>query len=166
MSLIHVYFYAPNESDHVLNHIVTRYSPPFSHCDVQFQDGMASSVYQGERVYWKKRGFKKPGYSRITLSVSKEDYDKAYAMCKNRFEKNYDFDKLGMFMLPLPSFLQVERPGFTFCSKHCTEVLQAAKVRAVDGLAAKSMTPSTLHDALRKTSVLHTDCINLRIANK
>jgi hypothetical protein len=161
-----MYFYAPNDTDHYINHIVTRYSPPFSHCDVQFEDGMASSVYQGERLYWKKRGFKKPGYVRLTLSVSKDGYEKAYAMCKDRYDRSYDFDKLGMFMLPLPSFLKVEREGFTFCSKHCTEVLQAAKVRAVDGIYAKDITPSVLYDVLERFNVLHTDRIDLRITER
>lgn len=78
------------------------YDPPFSHCDIQFEDNMASSVYSGEKVYWKKRGFKKPGYSRITLSADTATYNKAYSMCEERAKDGYDFDAIGMYTLPLP----------------------------------------------------------------
>jgi hypothetical protein len=163
MPLIHVLFYTPNTNDHFLNHIVTRYDPPFSHCDVQFEDGMASSVYQSETVYWKKRGFKKPGYTRVSLAVSNTDYRKAYSLCQERASKQYKFDAIGMYTLPFPSAMHYEREGFTFCSKHCTEVLQAARVKAVADLVAKSVTPSALHDALQGGAVLHTDRLDLRI---
>jgi hypothetical protein len=149
MPQLNVYFYTPTSSDHFLNHVVTRYDPPFSHCDVQFEDGMASSVYQYESVYWKKRGFKKPGYSKIAMSVSNIDYSRAYALCQDRASMKFEFDAIGMYTLPLMSSLQYEREGYTFCSKHCTEVLQAANVKAVMDLVAKSVTPSSLQQAIR-----------------
>jgi hypothetical protein len=149
MPSIHVYFYTPSSVDHMLNHIVTRYDPPFSHCDVQFEDGMASSVYQYETVYWRKRGFKKPGYSKISVPVSQSDYSRAYNQCHERASKQFAFDAIGMYTLPFPSAMQYEREGYTFCSKHCTEVLQTANVRAVAGLIAKSVTPSALQLALQ-----------------
>ena len=164
MPLIHVLFYAPNPDDHFLNHIVTRYDPPYSHCDVQFEDGMASSVFQYETVYWRKRNFGKPGYKRISLSVSHPDYTNAYRLCQERASQGFAFDAIGMYTLPLPSSMQYERDGFTFCSKHCTEVLQLARVRAVGSLIAKSVTPSALHDALQGAAVVHTDRLaDLRI---
>jgi hypothetical protein len=164
MPLIHVLFYAPNPDDHFLNHIVTRYDPPFSHCDVQFEDGMASSVFQHETVYWRKRSFRKPGYKKISIPVSHADYGKAYNMCQDRAAQNFAFDAIGMYTLPLPASMQYERDGFTFCSKHCTEVLQLARVRAVAGLVPKSITPSALHDALQGSAVLHSDrLVDLRI---
>ena len=163
MPLIHVLFYAPNADDHFLNHIVTRYDPPYSHCDIQFEDGMASSVYQYETVYWRRRGFQKPGYTRVSLSVQVADYKKAYSLCQERANKQFKFDAIGMYTLPLPSSMHYEREGFTFCSKHCTEVLQIARIRAVSELQAKSMTPSSLHGVLQSVSVLHTDRLDLRI---
>ena len=153
MPHINVYFYTPTPSDHVLNHVVTRYDPPFSHCDVQFEDGMASSVYQYESVYWKKRGFKKPGYSKISIAVPNSDYTRAYSMCQERASKKFEFDAIGMYTLPLVSSLQYEREGYTFCSKHCTEVLQAANVKAVVDLVAKSMTPSALQQAIQGSNM-------------
>lgn len=153
MPQIHVHFYAPNESDHILNHIVTQYDPPFSHCDVQFEDGMASSVYQRETVYWRKRGFRKPGYTKLTVHApTHADYQRAYQLCHDRAASQMQFDAIGMYTLPLISSLQIEREGYTFCSKHCTEVLQAANIKAVAGLVPKSVTPSALEQALRASA--------------
>ena len=164
MPFINVYFYTPMPSDHIINHIVTRWDPPFAHCDVQFEDGMASSLYQGERIYWRKRGFKKPGYTRITLSVKQAEYDRAYKLCKDRFTQSYAFDAIGMYTLPLSAYMGMNRDHHTFCSKHCTEVLQVAGIKAVAALDPKATTPSALQRALAKTgSVLHTDRIDLRI---
>ena len=164
MPLIHMLFYSPSPSDHILNHIVTRYDPPFSHCDVQFEDGMASSVFQHETVYWRKRGFQKPGYTRISLAVSVADYRKAYSLCQERASQQYKFDAIGMYTLPLPTSMQYERDGFKFCSKHCTEVLQVARVNAVAELEGKSVTPSALYVYLQKSAVPHaTEGLNLRI---
>ena len=154
MPCINVYFYTPTPSDHVLNHIVTRYDPPFSHCDVQFEDGMASSVYQHETVYWRKRGFAKPGYTKLSLAVSQQDYAKAYNVCRDRAAQQFAFDAIGMYTLPFPASMQYEREGFTFCSKHCTEVLQAANVSTVSALAAKSVTPSALYQAIQYAPML------------
>lgn len=170
MPLIHAYFYTPHETDHILNRLVTAYDPPFSHCDVQFEDTMASSVYSGESVYWRKRGFKKPGYSRITLSAENAAaYEKAYILCKERADSGCAFDAIGMYTLPLsylPEMLvKRDRKNHTFCSKHCTEVLQMAGVKSVLGLDSKNVTPSMLHKALGShTTVLHTDRIDLRIS--
>ena len=167
MPLIHAYFYTPNDTDHILNRIVTAYDPPFSHCDVQFEDTMASSVFSGEKVYWRKRGFKKPGYSRITLSADHAPYEKAYQLCKERAEKGCEFDAIGMYTIPLSTIVpRRDRDNHTFCSKHCTEVLQLAGVRSVAGLDPKNVTPSTLHKALQVNAVLHTDRIDLKIVQR
>lgn len=166
MPLIHAYFYAPNDSDHFINHIVTTWDPPYSHCDVQFQDGMASSVFRGETIYWKKRRFSKPGYSRVTLAVGAAEYERAYNLCRDRHASGLAFDAVGMYTLPLASvFGAVDRnKTHTFCSKHCTEILQAAGVRAVGQLNPQATTPSGLRRVLHNASVLHTDRIDLRIA--
>ena len=165
MPLIHMYFYAPSAADHILNHVVVTWDPPYSHCDVQFQDGMASSVFRGETLYWRKRRFSKPGYSRMTLNVRQADYDNAYRLCQERAASSLAFDAWGMFTLPLSGMLGLERRDHTFCSKHCTEVLQVAGVKAVAGLDPRAMTPSGLRRALHSSSssVLHTDRIDLRI---
>ena len=163
MPLIHAYFYTPNVTDHILNRVVTASDPPISHCDVQFEDSMASSVFSGEKVYWRKRGFKKPGYSRITISADSATYNKAYSLCADRSKNGCDFDAVGMYTLPLPDFLKSDRDNHTFCSKHCTEVLQLAGVKSVAGLDSKTVTPSMLHRALQKNVVLHTDRIDFRI---
>ena len=163
MPLLHAHFYSPSESDHPLNHVVIAFDPPYSHCDVQFQDGMASSVFRGETVYWRKRRFSKPGYQRLTLSVGQAEYDRAYRLCQDRAASSLAFDAWGMFTLPLAGVFGSDRENHTFCSKHCTEVLQAAGVRAVAGMDPRVTTPSALQRALHSSAVLHTDRLDLRI---
>ena len=163
MPLIHAYFYQPSASDHMLNHLVTRWDPPYAHCDIQFEDGMASSVFQGEKLYWRKRGFRKPGCSRVTLSVGQDSYDKAYKLCQDRHKTGTAFDAVGMYSMPIAGLLRWNRPNHTFCSKHCTEILQLAGVKAVAGLQPHSTTPSALRRVLGPSSVLHTDRIDLRL---
>ena len=165
MPLIHAYFYSPHETDHFVNHIVTSFDPPYSHCDVQFEDGMASSVFQGEKLYWRRRTFRKPGYSRITLSVDAQGYQRAYQMCVDRFAKEYTFDAIGMYTLPLAPLMPVmmDRSGRTFCSRHCAEVLQAAGVRSMRTIDPRTMTPSMLQRGLQGNAVIHTERIDLRI---
>lgn len=162
MPLIHVHFYVPNANDHMINHLVTQWDPPYAHCDVQFEDGMASSIYQGENIYWRKRTFRKPGYSRITLSVKQPEYERAYRLCQHRHAAQVGFDAIGMYTLPLMVQLW-KRTDHTFCSKHCTEVLQAAGVKAVASLAPHTTTPTALRRVLERSSVLHTDSLDLRI---
>ena len=158
MPLIHVYFFAPPDDDpHMINHVVKKFDAPFSHCDVQFEDKFASSIYQNENVYWRVRHFRKPGYSRITIAVGQYEYGKAYALCKSRAEKKMGFDALGMYSLPLPSALLFDRENRTFCSKHICEVLQEAGVRSMAGLIAREQTPSSLHRALGASQIFHVD---------
>ena len=163
MPLLNMYFYTPTSSDSIINHVVTRWDPPFAHCDVQFEDGMASSLYQGEQIYWRKRGFKKPGYSRITVAVNQAEYQKAYTLCSDRHAMAYSFDAINMYTMQLSSYFTMDRSRHTFCSKHCTEVLQVAGVKAVAGLDPRATTPSALQRALTMSGVFHTDRIDLRI---
>ena len=158
MPLIHVYFYQPPSDDpHWINHLVRSYDAPYSHCDVQFEDSMASSVYQNEPVYFRARRFRKPGYVRKTIPVSQYHYDKAYKLCRTRAEDKMGFDAVGMYSLPLPSALLADRANKTFCSKHVAEVLQEAGVRAVAHLRSRELTPSALYRALEGASIFHVD---------
>ena len=85
-------------------------------------------------------------------------------MCRDRAAKEFEFDAIGMYTIFLPSSMQYERDGYTFCSKHCTEVLQAANVKVAMGLEAKSVTPSALHTMLDGIVVVpHAMRIDMRI---
>jgi hypothetical protein len=158
MPLIHVYFFQPPDTDpYMINHVVKRYDGPYSHCDVQFEDGMASSVFQNETVYFKLRKFRKPGYSRVTLSVPDYEYGKAYRLCKGRFDEKMEFDGVGMYSLPFPGAFLYDRENKSFCSKHVCEVLQEAGVRSVASLISREQTPSSLHRALGSSRIFHID---------
>ena len=59
--------------------------------------------------------------------------------------------------MKLPRMMISDREKKTFCSKHVTEVLQTAGVRAVVDMRAAEMTPSALHRALQGSTVFHAD---------
>ena len=158
MPLINVWFYEPGPGDKWLNTLVNTYDPPYSHCDVQFvDDRMASSVFQYEKVYWKQRKFSRPGYKKITVSVNDQPYNKAYSMCAERAKQGFDFDAIGMYLLPASHIIPINRDKKTFCSKHCTEVLQMAELRAVNGVFANEVTPSALYTLLASSAVIHAE---------
>ena len=164
MPLINAYFYEPGNGDKWLNHVVTRYDPPFSHIDLQFEDGMASSVFQYENVYWKQRRFRNPNYRRVTVSVDQGPYKKAYNLCAERAKQGFAFDAVGMYSLPIVSVFSLERDKKTFCSKHCTEVLQLAGLRSVAEAIPAHMTPSAVYRLLATSAVIHADTLSgLRI---
>ena len=138
-----------------MNHVVTWYDKPYSHVDLQFEDGMASSVFQYENVYWKTRRFKNPNYKRLTVSVDDGAYRKAYNLCAERAKQGYAFDAVGMYSLPIAALFSVERDKKTFCSKHCTEVLQLAGLRTVKDATPAQMTPSALYNLVSTSAVIH-----------
>ena len=156
--MIHILLYeAPADDPFWINHIVKNYDPPYSHIDVQFENNMASSVYQNETVYFRQRRFKKPGYKRITLSVDQAGYNRAYTLCQTRANEGYQFDFYGMYSLPFPSAVLFDRDKKTFCSKHVAEVLQTAGVRAMGAVVPREMTPSAVYRALEGLSIYHAD---------
>jgi hypothetical protein len=150
MPALLVYFHTPSRKNKPISHLVAQYDPPYSHCDVQFADGMMSSVYQHCGVCWRKCEFTGSGISVVQLEVLDDGYQRAYDMCRKRAINGYKFDYAGVYGFPLPKISVVEYDlfGRTFCSKHSTEVLQLAGVAAVVGLAPAETTPSMLFRVL------------------
>jgi hypothetical protein len=149
-----MHFYKPDEHDLLWNRIVTAYDGPFSHCDVQFNhDQMASSIYMNEQVYFQKRKFSNKNYHPpIYLSVSQEGYNRAYQLCKKRFEEKSQFDMIDQVLTVLG--VSLNRNNYTYCSRHCAEVLQAAGVPSLADVDVSSITPSSLHRILQKDRVI------------
>ncbi len=51
MQALHVLSYKPEQSYHWFNHLVTFISPTYSHCDLQLENDVATSIYQNKSVY-------------------------------------------------------------------------------------------------------------------
>lgn len=157
MRAVHVLFYRPQVDDHWLNHLVTFVSPPYSHCDIQFDDGVASSIYQNESVYMQSKSFSRLNYFRLSLTMTDEEYARVYAFCKRAHEAKVGFDLPGMmfsYMMPMYTYRPANK---TFCSRYVWEALQASGRREYQNINPARMSPSRLHNELvaRNVSFLH-----------
>jgi hypothetical protein len=156
MRAVHVLFYKPQPDDLWLNHVVTFVSPPYSHCDIQFENEMASSIYQNETVYMEKKSFSRLNYERISLTFTDQEYSKIYMFCDESHRSQVKFDPVGMIgsFIPLYSFRPSKK---TFCSRYVTEALQASGRPEYKELKSARISPSGLHAFLASAqkSFLH-----------
>lgn len=153
-----VMFYEPPANDPFINRAVAWLDGPFSHTEVGFTDGMASSIYAGEKVFMHPRRFANPNYTVVSVQVTKEQEELARQFCTDRAQRGIEFDGVGMYTAPLPlfcksivSFFRGSRSaGRTFCSKHVVETFQHIRMDGFMEVDASSMTPSMVHRALGK----------------
>ena len=156
MRAVHVLFYRPQPDDLWLNHVVTFVSPPYSHCDIQFENEVASSIYQNETVYLEKKSFSRLNYERVSMTFTDAEYAKIYSFCEDAHRAQVKFDPVGMVgsFLPLYAF----RPSAkTFCSRYVAEALQASGKEEYNGINPARTSPSALHAFLSSAqkSFLH-----------
>jgi hypothetical protein len=149
MRAIHVIFYKPDKEDHWINHLVTFFSPPYSHCDLQFENDMATSIYQNESVYFEKKNFTRNNYERISLSFSDEEYERVLSHCTKAFENKVRFDFSGMLGCFLP-FYFLKPKHKTFCSRYIVEALQETQQPIFIAMQSVKTSPSSLHEILKR----------------
>lgn len=156
MRAVHVLFYRPQPDDFWLNHVVTFVSPPYSHCDLQFDDGTASSIYQNECVYMEKKSFSRNNYFRVSLTFSDEEYAKIHSFCTRAHASKVGFDLAGMLCCYMP-LISLRPEGKTFCSRYVWEALQASGRKDYLNLNSARVSPSRLHAELvaKNTTFLH-----------
>eukprot|EP00960_Hanusia_phi_P078147 768787-Hanusia_phi.AAC.1 len=151
MRTIQLLFYRVQPVDHWINRLVALLDPPFVHVEVCFEDGMASSIFAGERVFFRHRTYANPHYAIETLPVDPTGYNAMYAYCQQRAASGVDFDNLGMVLAALPVCWHTP-PDRTFCSRHVAEVLQAGKVPEFLLLTPHRTTPTMIHKAARASN--------------
>jgi hypothetical protein len=151
MRAIHVLFYSPQPDDHWLNHLVTYFSPPYSHCDLQFEDGTATSIYQHEAVYLEPKSFSRLNYHRVSLSVTDAEYGRIQQFCQHAHREGVGFDYAGMVMAYLP-YSPRQPADKTFCSRFIVEALQQSGRPEFAHAHPPSVTPSSLHELLANTN--------------
>ena len=147
MRAVHVLFYRPQLDDHWLNHLVTTFNPPFSHCDIQFDDEVASSIYQNETVYMCKKSFSRLNYERISFIVSELEFNAIYDFCERSCKDMVRFDPMGMVGTFIP-FYYLRPAQRTFCSRYVCEALQASGRAEFEHLSPARTTPSHLYSVL------------------
>lgn len=153
MRSLSVVFYRPVQSDHWLNHLVSFMNPPYSHCDLLFDDGTATSIYQNETVYQQKKTFSRKEYEWQSLTFTEDEMLKIRTYCNQCHIQKVQFDFWGMLFSYLPYNPRYHKDK-TFCSRFVWEALQKSNRPEFTHKDATSMTPSRIFyalDAMQKT---------------
>ena len=151
---IRLCFYDPRQdAEGRLNHMVARADGPFCHCELQFGDGQAFTIYMQGKAVLRPRRFSSPNYTMISVPCTR----KQEALCRTFAQEaagRVPFSTLRMVnafcRLPSlvgggadpPSALAHAAHG-SFCSELVAEALQAGGVLPL-GVAARHATPSGL----------------------
>jgi hypothetical protein len=143
-------FYRPGPEDQSwMNRLVVWLSRnPYSHCELIFENGLATSIMHGENVFCKKRTFASAQYVFKGFNVSHATHEKIYQYACLQSNANIPFSTSAMLSPALGVKLQ-KTPGGTFCSKYIVEVLQHGGVPWALNLDADLCSPSSLFDALK-----------------
>lgn len=165
---VHVLFLEDRKDDHVLNRLTAMLGrrvhngQGFCHVEIVIPDEehagdyLSSSIYNGETVtLTRTKTFANPGYTVLTFTVDGAELARMADYLHESKRMQLGFDSVGMYLAALPFQLNPFAPASkTFCSKHVTTALKAAKIEAVEGLNENIVTPSklyrVLHDKLRK----------------
>ena len=71
MPKLKAWFYNPQEdTSGFVNKLVSRLDPPFCHCELQFGDNQACSIYMGSNVVFKERAFQSSNYTAVELECA------------------------------------------------------------------------------------------------
>ncbi|EKX34918.1 hypothetical protein GUITHDRAFT_146908 [Guillardia theta CCMP2712] len=65
-------FYKAQPDDPLLNRLVSWFDPPYVHVEIRFEDGMASSIFAGETVFFRQRTFANKHRLCVALSRARE----------------------------------------------------------------------------------------------
>ena len=162
MRAVHLLFYKPQSDDFWLNHVVSAFSPPYSHCDIQFDDGVASSIYQNESVYLQAKSFSRLNYKRVSLTFTDDETARIRAFCTNAHVGRVGFDLTGMVcsFLPWGSRKPADK---TFCSRYIAEALKHSGRAEYNSLESSRATPSGLHTLLSSSNKSFIDVSEARM---
>ena len=161
--------YEPPKDDPFINRAVAWIDGPYSHIELVFADGTASSIYAGETVFMHYRRFANPNYTTVGITASAEQVARARKYCSDATASFVGFDDVGMYTSrlsqPIKSmcrgvwgtcsaisrlFLyrghqQKQNVEVTFCSKYVTCALQYAGIVGFERLDANATSPSQLY---------------------
>ena len=149
MRSLDVIFYRPTKEDHWINHMVSFMNPPYSHCDLLFDDGVATSIYNHERVYQERKSFSRKEYEWLSLSFTDDEIRRIRRFCDDCHKKRVEFDFWGMLLSYLP-YNPRDSDTKTFCSKFVWEALQRSNRVEFTSKNAATMTPSRIFRSIEK----------------
>ena len=86
-----MWFYDPaRDTEGLLNMVVAFTDPPFCHCEIQFPDNVACSIYTGSRVVMKERTFDTANYTVVELYDAEHKIQRARQICAQMFEQRVE----------------------------------------------------------------------------
>ena len=142
MPYLKLWFYDPTgDRDGYLNHFVARLDGPYCHCELQFPDNNACTIYMGTNVVLKKRSFSPEAYTCVNVSCTPQQLAKARRFAEREFQNGTSFSTMAMSMALIP-LLSMSGNG-TFCSKLCADILVAGEILE-GGISTHKMSPSAL----------------------
>ena len=121
----------------------------FSHVEMRFSDGTTTSVTQNSPVHYKERLLSNPNYTHFwKITVTDKQEQEMMDMAKEYYEKNIEFNTLGMWCNFLPCCIAVKRKGkVVFCSEYIVMLLQHAGI--MHGIRPETTSPNDLYMHLR-----------------
>lgn len=158
-SVLMFMFYKPPPEDSLVNRTVAWLDGPFSHVEIGFPDGMASSIFAGEKVFMHPRTFANPNYTTVSIQVTLHQMKMARKICVESAGRDIQFDSVGMYMVGMPSFCKkIMGLSFlpsrdrcretTFCSKYVAGILKETKITGFTDVDTSSVSPSMVYRIL------------------
>ena len=143
-------FYSPgaNDKSWVNKMVVMCSKNPYSHCELVFDNGLATSIMHGGTVFCKRRTFASENYVFKWFSVSHIVHEKIYNFACEQSRHNIPFSSSAM-LTPMLG-LRLRQTEGTFCSKYIMELLQHGGIKWAVGLNADLCTPSSIFDIIRE----------------
>ena len=143
-----VHFYNPkNDKDGVWNKVVSYVDPPYCHCELEFADARSCAVYMGGVVHIKTRTFDPANYDSVLYHCSPQQHARALALAEGFVASRQAFSNRCMLASKFNALAPAPGDQYTFCSKLCCNIMQAADILAPD-VDAQRVTPSGLHAVL------------------
>jgi hypothetical protein len=151
-------FYTPPLTDPSwMNRFVANYSKyPFSHCELIFNDGMATSILSGGNIFFKRRTYASAHYTIKAMPVTHQSHERMYSFAMEQATKGVKFSNMAMLSPVFKWRVSSDSVG-TFCSKYIAQVLQHGGVEWSVGIDPDYSTPATIYDAMSKAPNL---CFN------
>jgi hypothetical protein len=160
---VNVLFLEDRKDDHVLNRLTAALGRRvhkghgFCHVEIVIPDAqsgefLSSSIYNGETVtLTRSKTFANPGYIVTSFTVDGVELAHMADYLHKSKHMQLGFDSVCMYLAALPFQLNpfASSGKRTFCSKHVTKALKAAKIEAVEGLNENIVTPSKLYKVLQ-----------------
>jgi len=143
MPSVELWFYSPSASNSGwLNRVVSFMDPPYCHCELQFQDGMACCIYMGCAVNLKQRTFDPQYYHSVRVPCSSAQHNAMRRLAHQLTAEAVQFSTLNMtgaVMWGAP----IGADNTTFCSKLCADLLLEAGLLP-ESVDSSKITPSCL----------------------